>query len=58
MRRRCEILSGWNDAGRKGFVIGHVVHVGGIWWVPVVWDGEKDPDWHKMDGLSFEERAW
>lgn len=51
---RVRIKKDWGDAGRMGTQMGHRVDMSnGQQWVPVMWDDEEDPDWHKAMGLDF-----
>lgn len=50
--QKVQIAIGWDRAGRYGEIIGASVHMGGLWWTPVEWDDEEDPDWHKTAGLT------
>jgi hypothetical protein len=40
------------DAGKRGTVLGPEVTANGIVWMPLLWDGDEDPDWHKSAGLE------
>lgn len=56
---RVAIKSGFEGAGRRGWVLGSTLTLyenGTMKWVPVLWDGEEDPDWFKADGLKVQ--AW
>jgi hypothetical protein len=46
------VRKGWSRAGERARVLGHPVFVE-QWWVPVLFDGEEDPDFHKA--AAFEE---
>jgi hypothetical protein len=46
-----EIRAGWIEEGKRGTVLGPVVEVLKTRWVPILWDDEEDPDWHKEAGL-------
>lgn len=48
------IRQGWYEAGRTGVRLGPDVHVGGQFWIPVLWDDEDDPTFHKAAGLIEE----
>lgn len=48
-----QIKEGWMCAGRIGKALGDAVLVYGIMWVPVLWDEDEDPEWHKLAGLDF-----
>lgn len=51
--KRIAIKAGWFEEGKLGIAVGDPVLVDGMLWVPVVWDSEDDPDWHKLSGLDF-----
>lgn len=51
-QQRVQIANKWEDAGKQGKIIGASVLMGGLWWTPVEWDDEEDPDWHKTSGLD------
>ena len=44
--KRIEIRKGWDEAGRQGIALGEPVFVGQDW-IPVKWDDEEDPTFHK-----------
>lgn len=44
------IKDGWEGAGKTGIQLASIVFCG-QWWVPVLWDGEEDPTFHKLRGL-------
>lgn len=46
-----EIRFGWSGTGRRGTVLGPAIDLDGQSWVPIRWDEEEDPDWHKEAGL-------
>ncbi len=46
-----QIKADWYDAKKQGRQVGSAVFVG-QWWVPVLWDGSDDPDFHKAAGLD------
>ena len=48
------ISEGWEDARRRARVLGPSVqtHEDGNWWLPIVFDGQEDPDFHKACGLE------
>lgn len=46
-----QIKAKWDNAGRRGIVLGDPVGDDGQLWIPVKWDGEEDPDFHKAAGL-------
>lgn len=49
-----KIREGWEGAGKEGVMIGENIFVcHGMEWAPVLWDGEEDPDFHKVAGLQF-----
>ena len=48
--KRIEIRKGWDEAGRQGIALGEPVFVGQDW-IPVKWDDEEDPTFHKRAGL-------
>lgn len=50
--RRVRIKAGWFEAGREGDFMAVVVGRDGMVWGVVQWDGEDDPDCHKMFGLE------
>lgn len=45
------IRDGWENAGKRGMVLGPPVFVEQNW-TPVLWDDEDDPDFHKTAGLA------
>jgi len=48
---RVRIRSGWEGVGRKGTVLGNpIFHEQD--WLPVLWDGESDPDFIKMRAVE------
>ena len=51
---RVWIKADWYGGGRIGTVLGDPVFVQQEW-VPVLWDDEEDPDFHKMAGLEIYE---
>lgn len=50
--KRVVIQKGWYEAGRQGTALGEPVFVLQDW-VPVKWDDEEDPSFHKQAGLAF-----
>lgn len=44
------VRDGWDCTGKTGVLIGTPVVVE-VTWAPVVWDGDEDPSWYKMQGL-------
>lgn len=51
---RCIIKDGWHNAGKEGVVLGKLVEDhSGMLWVPILWDDEEDPDFHKERGIDF-----
>ena len=50
--RRIVIKQGWMGAGRTGMALGEPVFVLQLW-LPVHWDGEDDPDFHKLAGMEL-----
>jgi hypothetical protein len=56
--QRCRIRGEWEGAGRTGQTLGRDQHIGGIMWTPVLWTDAEDPDWHKTEGLEFEQTSW
>jgi hypothetical protein len=58
--KRVRIREGWQGAGKKGTALGMplVVNGGEMKWIPVLWDGEDDPDWHKAYGLECLVEKW
>ena len=49
--QRVVIRPGWDQAGRRGTVLGPAVFVEQSW-TPVKWEDEDDPDFFKTAGLS------
>ncbi len=49
---RVVIREGWHEAGRQGTALGEPVFVEQDW-LPVKWDDEEDPTFHKRAGLTF-----
>lgn len=47
---KVQIKYGWCNDGRKGSVVGCPVFIE-QWWIPILWDDEEDPDFHKDAGL-------
>lgn len=54
---RIRMLAGWPGFGRRGWKIAPdvILDAGEGWkaWTPVLWDGEKDPDWQESDRLEL-----
>lgn len=50
--QRIAIREGWSGANRRGTAIGEPVFYEQDW-VPVKWDDEDDPNFHKRAGLVF-----
>jgi len=50
---RVRVKPDWAEAHQHGEVLCAAVYVS-QWWVPVLWDGEEDPDWFKAAGLEIE----
>ncbi len=50
--KRVVIRKGWHGVGRQGTAVGEPVFVLQDW-LPVNWDDEEDPDFHKLAGLTF-----
>lgn len=50
--KTCIINMGWENAGRRGKIIGNNIYTKQLW-TPVLWDGEEDPDFHKTQGLTI-----
>ena len=48
--KRIQIREGWDEAGRQGTALGGPIFVGQDW-IPVKWDDEEDPTFHKRAGL-------
>jgi len=50
--RRVEIRKDWEDAGKQGVALSNP-----IWsqqdWLPVLWDGEEDPDFIKVASIKI-----
>lgn len=53
IRTPIRIKRSWEGVGRTGVTLGPSVrdHCG-MWWTPVLWDDEEDPDFHKASGLE------
>lgn len=51
--KRVKIKDSWGGAPQAGVALGDAINIYGMMWVPVLWDGEVDPDWHKLAGLDF-----
>ena len=51
---KVKIKVDWMGAGRTGVSLGQNVFVE-QWWMPVKWDNEDDPCFHKTAALEFEE---
>jgi len=47
------VKEGWEEAGRKGTVLGEQIFLG-QWWCPILWEDEEDPDFHKSTGLEID----
>ncbi len=50
-RNPVAIKADWYDAKKKAVQVGPPVFVE-QWWVPVLWEDEEDPDFHKAAGLD------
>jgi hypothetical protein len=40
-------------AGSVGVVIGASILVDTVWWTPVVWEDQDEPDWFRSHGLEI-----
>jgi len=49
---RVRIKCGWSGAGNSGTAVGEPVFIE-QWWLPILWDGEEDPDFHKLAGIEL-----
>lgn len=52
---RLQIKDGWDGAGKTGKRIGNddmYFMSGDQMWIPVLWDGEDDPTWYKVEALE------
>lgn len=49
---KVRIKYGWEGVGKSGLVIGEPIRVSGQDWLPVLWDDEEDPDFHKLEGID------
>jgi len=48
------VKKGWENSGRIGIRIGNDYQSqDGVWWTPIQWLDEEDPDFHKKDGLEW-----
>ena len=54
--RRCRIKTGYEDAGKEGWCYGYL-NLNQCWAI-VRWDGEPDPDLHKIAGLEEQSTIW
>lgn len=45
------VKADWYDGKKLGIQVGEPVFVQ-QWWVPVIWDDEEDPEFHKEAGLD------
>lgn len=46
------IKNGWHEAGRQGLALAEPIYVSGQDWLPIKWDDEVDPDFHKLAGIE------
>lgn len=48
------IKTGWENSGKLGVALGEPVTIyrNSQEWLPVIWQGEEDPDWHKLAGIE------
>ena len=53
---KAQIMEKWDMAGRRGLVLGPNVFAEQNW-TPILWEGEKAPDFHKAAGLMFYEEG-
>ena len=53
----CRIAEGWENAGKTGQYFGNIM-VNDMGWAIVLWDGEEDPDMHKIEGLEINKPHW
>lgn len=52
------IKKNWYNAGDTGTCLGNPINIDGILWVPVLFDGSEDPDFHKSSGLEVQFKLW
>lgn len=50
---RVRVKEGWDGAGKRGVTLGPAMPVGGMDWVPVLFDNEIDPTFFKLHGLEI-----
>lgn len=51
--KKVKIKDGWPEEGRAGITLGESIFVLGIMWTPVIWDGDRHPEFHKLAGLDI-----
>lgn len=49
---RVRVRRSWHNEGNVGVALGAPVMVKGQEWVPIEWDGQEDPDFHKLAGIE------
>lgn len=49
--RYVTIREGWFLHGHVGQTLGATITLLGIRWVPVLWEGEEHPSWHRERGI-------
>jgi len=49
---RVRVLSGWENVGRQGIALGEPVLCEQMW-LPVLWDGDHDPDFIKARAVEI-----
>lgn len=50
-RKRGVVKEGWYDAGRTLTILGKSVTVKNMEWLPIVFDNEEDPTFHKTTSI-------
>lgn len=50
--KRVKIKPNWNGEGIEGLALGEPVLVQQLW-LPVLFDGEEDPTFHKLAGVEI-----
>jgi hypothetical protein len=52
MNKRGRIKTGWANAGKELTILGEGIVVNGRCWVPIVFDDEGDPEFHKCESVE------
>lgn len=54
MNVKMRIKIGWENAGKTGYRIGPDYQgLDGMWWTPVQWEDEEEPEWYKTKALEW-----